>query len=243
MNCGFFAKVHGAPDASKCEYARACWRCTIHELEVPRWDAVQTPPPGPLAGTPPLTSLTPRVPAPGAPRLPPHRSPPVASQLPRAFVAYSMRLCYPSTIIWIYCTYALLPTSSSRICGFAKSLTNINGLYCKVHRETISFVRSALEFVCLADVFGTWLRNDMVLVGMNYVSIYMYMCYCKASVNIVPIHVVFPGYPRFLVETRSRDMAHSWRPRYIMAGFRFSTVSYEFYTFYFRRHRSTLIIM
>lgn len=80
----------------------------------------------------------------------PHRAPPVASQLPRAFVAYSMRLCYPSTIIWIYCTYALLPTSSSRICGFAKSSTNINGLYCKVHRETISFVRSALEFVCLA---------------------------------------------------------------------------------------------
>lgn len=29
-------------------------------------------------------------------------------------------------------------------------------------------------------------------------------------------------------------MAHSWRPRYVMAGFRFSTVSYEFYTFYFR---------
>lgn len=79
----------------------------------------------------------------------PHRAPPVASQLPRASVAYSMRLSYPSTIIWIYFTYALLPTSSSRICGFAKSSTNINGLYCKVHRETISFVRSALEFVRL----------------------------------------------------------------------------------------------
>lgn len=60
-------------------------------------------------------------------------------------------------------------------------------------------------------------------------------CYCKASVNIVLIRVIFPGFPRFLLKTRSRDMAHSWRPRYTMAGFRFSMVSYGFYTFYFRR--------
>lgn len=65
----------------------------------------------------------------------------VAPQLPRASVAYSMRPRYSSTVIWIYSKSAFLSTSSSLICGSAKSLTNINGLYCKVPQETKSFFK------------------------------------------------------------------------------------------------------
>lgn len=73
--------------------------------------------------------------------------PPVAPQLPFVSVASSMRLRYSSDIIWIYIIFALLLIFSSHICGFVKSPTSINGLYCKVSSETSRFVRSVMEFL------------------------------------------------------------------------------------------------
>lgn len=145
VKCGFFCE---GPWGAECLQVRVRTRLlTLHNSRT--WSTALRR--GSDAADPPSrhcpsTLLHPARTGARRPSFAPHRAPPVASQLPRAFVAYSMRLCYPSTIIWIYCTYALLPTSSSCICGFAKSSTNINGLYCKVHQETISFVRSALEF-------------------------------------------------------------------------------------------------
>lgn len=203
-------------------------------------------PPLPAVPLSPPSSRAYRHPAPPAPRAS-YRAPPVASQLPRASVAYSMRLSYPSTIIWIYCTSALLPTSSSRICGFAKSSTNINGLYCKVHRETISFVRSALEFVCLA-VAPTCTAHGSVMIWCWWewimsVNTYVYLCYCKASVNIVLIHVIIAGFPWCVVETRTCDMAHSWRPRTLRRVFAFQRYRKDSPRFTFDDHPSTPIIM
>lgn len=73
--------------------------------------------------------------------------PPVAPQLPSVSVVSSMRLRYSSDIIWIYIIFALLLIFSSHICGFVKSPTSINGLYCKVSSETSRFVRSVMEFL------------------------------------------------------------------------------------------------
>lgn len=74
-------------------------------------------------------------------------APPVAPQLSRASVACLVRLCYPSTVIWIYTTPALLSKSISHICGYAKFPTNVNGLFCRVKTGNKSFIRSALEFL------------------------------------------------------------------------------------------------
>lgn len=141
----FLRRSSGVRAPSGEYYARARWRCTIHSPLVASWDVVQTPrPPSPAHPSP-----SPRA-APGAAS--------VASQLSRASVAYFMRPRHPSTVIWIYTTYALLSTSSSRICGFSKSSKSINGLYCKVLQGT-SFVRSALEFLIWQTVARRRVRH------------------------------------------------------------------------------------
>lgn len=122
-------------------YCRVCLVAVAVARRAVQTPAAGAPPPGPAART-------------------------VAPQLPRAFVAYSMRHRSTSDIIWIYIIFALSSTFTSHICGFAKSPTSINGLYCKVPLETIRFVRSAMEFLVWpterSDVFGTWLRSTMV---------------------------------------------------------------------------------
>lgn len=109
-------------------------------------------------------------PAPSSrPRHPPRRprpsrlQPPVAPQLPSVSVASSMRLRYSSDIIWIYIIFALLLIFSSHICGFVKSPTSINGLYCKVSSETSRFVRSVMEFL-------VWAANRVLRRGRHMTS-------------------------------------------------------------------------
>lgn len=71
---------------------------------------------------------------------------PVGPQLSRAPVARLMRRCsHNIVIIWIYITSAPSSTFTSVICGFAKSPTSINGLYCKSHPVWDRFVSSAME--------------------------------------------------------------------------------------------------
>ncbi|CAG4933663.1 unnamed protein product [Colias eurytheme] len=84
---------------------------------------------------------------------------PVAPQLPRAIVAYLMRHRNPPNIIWIYPKYALSSTFSLHICGFVKSPTNINGLYCKVTPNKLTFVRSAMEFYTMANAARRRVRH------------------------------------------------------------------------------------